>query len=200
LLALQLMSVIGLTGGIGSGKSTVARVFESLGYPVFDADKEALALYENDPTLLPEVVELYGEGILLPNGRLNRMALATVVFNDESALKKLNALVHPRVAVRFEEWKNRQHAPAVIREAAILYESGSDAGCDAVIVVTAPEELRIKRVMQRNGISEAEVRARMARQWPESTLVECADEVIVNDDKTLVLPQIMKVVNRIVGL
>ena len=194
------MKVIGLTGGIGSGKSTVARVFESLGYPVFDADKEALALYENDPTLLPEVVELFGEGILLPEGLLNRMALATIVFSDESALKKLNALVHPRVAVRFEEWKNCQHASVVIREAAILFESGSDADCDAVIVVTAPEELRIQRVMQRNGISEAEVRARMARQWPESTLVERADEVIVNDDKTLVLPQVMRVVNRIVGL
>jgi dephospho-CoA kinase len=194
------MKVIGLTGGIGSGKSTVARVYESLGYPVFDADKEALALYENDPTLLPKVVELFGDGVLLPDGRLNRMALASVVFSDESALKKLNALVHPRMARRFEEWKQQQNSETVIREAAILFESGSDAGCDAVIVVTAPEELRIKRVMQRNGIREAEVRARMARQWPESMLVERADEVIVNDDKTLVLPQIMKVVNRIVGL
>jgi dephospho-CoA kinase len=194
------MKVIGLTGGIGSGKSTVARVFESLGYPVFDADKEVLALYDTDPTLLPQVVMSFGEGILLPDGRLNRMALASVVFSDEGALKKLNALVHPRVAKRFDEWKNSQHAKAVFREAAILFESGSDAGCDAIIVVTAPEALRIQRVMHRNGISELEVRARMARQWPESKLVERAEEVIVNDDKTLVLPQVMKVVNRIVGL
>ncbi len=193
------MKVIGLTGGIGSGKSTMARVFETLGFPVFDADREALALYDNDPTLLPKVVELFGEGILLPDGRLNRMALANIVFSDESALKKLNALVHPRVAIRFEEWKSRQHAQAVIREAAILFESGSDADCDMVIAVTAPEALRIQRVMQRNRISESEVRARMARQWPELKLVKRADEVIVNDDKTLVLPQVMKVVNRIAG-
>ena len=190
------MKVIGLTGGIGSGKSTMARVFETLGFPVFDADREALALYDNDPTLLPKVVELFGEGILLPDGRLNRMALANIVFSDESALKKLNALVHPRVAERFEEWKSGQHIPAVIREAAILFESGSDAGCDMVIVVTAPEALRIQRVMERNGSSESEVRARMARQWTEPKLVERANEVIVNDDKSLVLPQVMSFVYK----
>jgi dephospho-CoA kinase len=187
------MKVIGLTGGIGSGKSTIARVFETLGFPVFDADKEALYLYESDPTLLSEVVQTFGDDVLLSGGRLNRMALANIVFREEEALKKLNALVHPRVARRFEEWKQQQHAKMVIREAAILFESGSDVGCDAVIVVTAPEELRVQRVMKRNGISESEVRARMARQWPESQLVERADAVIVNDDLTLVLPQVMRV-------
>ncbi|MFM7234314.1 MAG: dephospho-CoA kinase [Flavobacteriales bacterium] len=185
------MKVIGLTGGIGSGKSTVARVFESLGFPVFDSDREALSIYESDPTLLTEVVEIFGGDMLLSDGRLNRKALAERVFSDEAALKKLNALVHPRVARKFDEWKNQQHSTVVIREAAILFESGSDAGCDRIIVVTAPETLRIHRVMQRSGLTELEVRARMARQWPEEKLLERADEVVVNDDLTLVLPQVM---------
>ena len=187
------MKIIGLTGGIGSGKSTVARVFESLGFPVFDADKEALALYESDPSLLNDVTEVFGATILQADGRLNRTALASIVFKDESMLRKLNSLVHPRVARRFEAWKKQQHAEVVIREAAILFESGSDKGCDAIVVVTAPEALRIQRVMKRNGISEAEVRARMARQWPEEKLVEMADAVIVNDDTRLVLPQVLRV-------
>lgn len=187
------MKVIGLTGGIGSGKSTIARVFDTLGFPVFDADHEALALYETDSALLEEVVKEFGKGILQSDGSLNRVALANIVFSDEKALKRLNALVHPRVAKRFEIWKQHQHSTAVIREAAILFESGSDKGCDAIILVTAPEELRIQRVMKRNGISEAEVRARMARQWPEERLIERADEIIVNDDTRLVLPQVLRV-------
>jgi len=186
------MKVIGLTGGIGSGKSTVARVFETLGIPVFDADSEALKLYAKDQSLLDEVVRAFGESVIHPNGQLNRMALASIVFKDESALKQLNALVHPRVAKRFDSWKKLQHTSIVIREAAILFESGSNAGCDSVVVVTAPETLRIHRVMKRNGWSEAEVRSRIQRQWSENQLVERADAIIVNDDRQLVLPQIKR--------
>lgn len=188
------MKVIGLTGGIGSGKSTIARIAEILGVPVFDADREALALYEQDESLLAEVKQRFGDAVIQPDGRLNRQALASIVFNDAQALRQLNALVHPRVAKKFETWKNRQGSRMVIREAAILFESGSAADCDAVIVVTAPEALRIARVQKRSGLSEAEVRARMNRQWPEAQLVERADAVIVNDDKQLVLPQLMRVI------
>lgn len=192
------MKVIGLTGGIGSGKSTVARVFETLGVPVFDADREALALYEQDESLLAEVKHRFGAAVIQPDGRLNRQALASIVFNDAEALQQLNAMVHPRVAKKFEAWKNRQVTRTVIREAAILFESGSAADCNAVIVVTAPEDVRIARVQKRNGFSEAEVRARMKRQWSEEQLVERADAVIVNDDKHLVLPQLTRVIQDFV--
>lgn len=187
------MKVIGLTGGIGSGKSIVARVMETLGVPVFDADRAALALYDEDEALLTEVKERFGDSVIQPGGQLNRQALASIVFNDVEALKQLNAMVHPRVAKKFDAWKKMQKASAVIREAAILFESGSASDCDVVIVVTAPEDLRVARVQKRNGWSEAEVRARMKRQWSEEQLIERADAVIVNDDKHLVLPQLARV-------
>lgn len=192
------MKVIGLTGGIGSGKSTVARVMETLGVPVFDADREALALYDEDESLLNEVKERFGASVIQPDGRLNRQALASIVFKDAESLKQLNGLVHPRVAKKFEAWRNRQVTRAVIREAAILFESGSAADCDAVIVVAAPEDLRIARVQKRNGWSEEEVRARMNRQWSEEELMKRADVVIMNDDHQLVLPQLKRVIDDIV--
>jgi dephospho-CoA kinase len=188
------MKVIGLTGGIGSGKSIVARVMETLGVPVFDADRAALALYDEDEALLTEVKERFGDSVIQPGGQLNRQALASIVFNDVEALKQLNAMVHPRVAKKFDAWKKMQKASAVIREAAILFESGSASDCEVVIVVTAPEDLRVARVQKRNGWSEAEVRARMKRQWSEEQLIERADAVIVNDDKHLVLPQLAHVI------
>ena len=188
------MKVIGLTGGIGSGKSTVARIVRQLGIPVFDADREALSLYDEDESLLAEVKQKFGVVVIQPDGRLNRQALASIGFKDAQALQQLNALVHPRVARKFEAWKERQVSRSVIREAAILFESGSAADCDVVIVVTAPEQLRIKRVQNRSGLGEAEVRARMSRQWTEAELVERADAVIVNDDKHLVLPQLMQAI------
>lgn len=191
------MKVIGLTGGIGSGKTTVARIFMSEGIPVFDADAEAIALYASDEALLTEVVALFGNDILLDAGTLNRRALAARVFNDAEALKKLNALVHPRVASKFAQWKKLQTSCYVLREAAILFESGSNTDCDAVIVVTAPENVRIRRVMDRNGISEDEVRARMMRQWSEEELIKRADAIIVNDDTMLILPQIAQVKKKL---
>ena len=188
------MKVIGLTGGIGSGKSTIARVMETLGVPVFDADRAALALYDEDESLLTEVKERFGASVIQPGGQLNRQALASIVFNDAEALQQLNAMVHPRVAKKFDAWKKMQRTSVVIREAAILFESGSATDCDSVIVITAPEELRVARVQKRNGWTEAEVRARMKRQWSEEQLIERADAVIVNDDKHLVLPQLTRVI------
>jgi dephospho-CoA kinase len=191
------MKVIGLTGGIGSGKTTVARVFMSEGIPVFDADAEAIALYATDEALLTEVVALFGNDILLDDGTLNRRALAARVFQDAESLQKLNALVHPHVATKFAQWKNLQRSSYVLREAAILFESGSNTDCDAVIVVSAPENVRIRRVMDRNGISEDEVRARMMRQWSEKELIKRADAIIVNDDTKLILPQIAQVKKKL---
>jgi dephospho-CoA kinase len=172
---------------------------ETLGVPVFDADRAALALYDEDESLLTEVKERFGASVIQPGGQLNRQALASIVFNNAEALQQLNAMVHPRVAKKFDAWKKMQRTSAVIREAAILFESGSAADCDAVIVITAPEELRIARVQKRNGWTEAEVRARMKRQLSEEHLIERADAVIVNDDRHLVLPQLTRVIQDFIG-
>jgi len=188
------MKIIGLTGGIGSGKTTVAAIFQSLGIPVFNADNEALALYSEDAELLREVAEMFGKEVLNSDGTLNRRKLASIVFGDEVALNKLNSLVHPRVANRFIRWKNQQRSSIVLRESAILFESGSYSDCDAVIVVSAPEKLRVERVMKRSALTREEVEARMARQWPQSELQAQADWIIVNDDSELVLPQVMAIV------
>ena len=188
------MKIIGLTGGIGSGKTTVAGIFQSLGIAVFNADNEALALYSEDASLLREVAEMFGKEVLNSDGTLNRGMLASIVFGDEVALNKLNTLVHPRVANRFIQWKNQQRSSIVLRESAILFESGSYSDCDAVIVVSAPEKLRVERVMKRSALTKEEVEARMARQWPQSELQAQADWIIVNDDSELVLPQVMAIV------
>ena len=122
------------------------------------------------------------------------MQLASIVFGDEAALRKLNSLIHPRVANRFIQWKIRQHVPIVMRESAILFESASHSDCDSVIVVSAPEKLRVNRVMKRSALTNQEVEARIARHWPESKLQEQADWIVVNDDRELVLPQVMAIV------
>ena len=191
------MKIIGLTGGIGSGKTTVAAIFQSLGIPVFNADSEALALYSEDASLLREVTEMFGKEVLNADGTLNRMQLASIVFVDEVALNKLNTLVHPRVANRFIQWKNQQRSSIVLRESAILFESGSYSDCDAVIVVSAPEKLRVERVMKRSALTKEEVEARMARQWPQSKVLEQADRIIVNDDRMLVIPQVMEIIDAL---
>ena len=191
------MKIIGLTGGIGSGKTTVAGIFQSLGIPVFNADSEALALYSEDAWLLREVTEMFGKEVLNSDGTLNRMKLASIVFGDEVALNKLNCLVHPRVANRFIQWKNQQRSSIVLRESAILFESGSHSDCDAVIVVSAPEKLRVERVMKRSALTKEEVEARMARQWPQSKVLEQADRIIVNDDRMLVIPQVMEIIDAL---
>jgi dephospho-CoA kinase len=190
------MKVIGLTGGIGSGKSVVARIFGCMGIPVFDADKHANSLYETDSELLREVAARFGSHMLTAEGKLNRQALASVVFSDEQALMALNALVHPRVGRKFLEWMGQQSGNVVIREAAILFESGSNTDCDAVILVSAPLQMRIERVMLRNGLNESEVRTRISRQWPEEILRKLSDVEIVNDERSLLIPQVLKVARQ----
>jgi dephospho-CoA kinase len=135
--------------------------------------------------------------VLNSDGTLNRMKLASIVFGDEVALNKLNSLVHPRVANRFIRWKNQQRSSIVLRESAILFESGSYSDCDAVIVVSAPEKLRVERVMKRSALTKEEVEARMARQWPQSKVLEQADRIIVNDDRMLVIPQVMEIIDAL---
>ena len=183
---------IGVTGGIGSGKSVVCRIFRVLGIPVFDADTEAKRVMTNDAGLVRAIRAEFGEGAYYVDGTLNRAYMAEQVFNDEQRLKKLNALVHPVAIQAGEVWAARQHAPYTIKEAALLFESGSFRLNDYTILVTAPLEMRIERVMQRDDVTSAQVEARMARQWPEDTKKQLADFVLVNDGETPLIPQILE--------
>lgn len=184
------MIKVGLTGGIGSGKSTVARVFQHLGIPIYDADSRAKALYIEDTLLQEQVIQLLGEEAYT-GGRLNRPWIAERVFNNQALLEALNKLVHPAVGRDFYAWLKKQNAPYVIKEAAIMFESGSHLALDEVILVSAPMEVRLERVMNRDGLSAPEIRQRMARQWSEEERRSHSQHEINNDGHHLVLPQIL---------
>ena len=173
------MKIVGLTGGIGSGKTTVARMFATLGIPVYNSDIEAKKLTQTSEKIRKELILLLGEEIFA-DGVLNRKLMANKIFNDNILLKKTNAIIHPKVAEHFRQWAAAQKTPYVIKEAAILFESGSAALCDVVIMVTAPEKERIRRVMERDGVSEEDVRARMDNQWSDAKKIELSDFVIEN--------------------
>jgi dephospho-CoA kinase len=182
---------VGLTGGIGSGKSTVANIFKVLGIPVFDADSEAKKLMEEDSSLINSIKKEFGEESFF-NGKLNRKYLAHIVFNDSFKLEKLNALVHPVTLAWADEWMQQQSSPYVIKEAALMFESSASAGVDVMIGVYAPQALRIHRTMQRNGLSRKEVLARMSKQIDEDIKMRLCDYVLVNDEQQLLLPQVLK--------
>lgn len=188
---------VGITGGIGSGKSTVCRIFhEVLGVPIFYADIWAKKLIQFDPELRAGIIDLFGPGAYLENGDYNRPYVANIAFSDSAKLAALNALVHPAVEAESLDWHQRQSelgAPYTIKEAALLVESGGYRHLDFLIVVTAPEDLRIQRVIERDGITEEQVRARMRGQLPETDKLNLADFVIVNDGMELLLPQVWAV-------
>lgn len=188
----MVMLKIGVTGGIGSGKSLICRVFSTLGVPVYNADTEAKRLMDEDKKLAKELMDSFGPGIFR-DGHLERKVLAGIVFNDPDALKLLNSIVHPAVRKDFMSWIERHNnAPYVVKEAAILFETGMYAGLDTVILVTAPEDLRLRRVMRREGENEESIKRRMASQWPEAKKAELAGMVIRNDNTQLILPVILK--------
>jgi dephospho-CoA kinase len=186
------MKTVGLTGGIGSGKSTVCKVFAVLGIPVFEADQEAKRLMVEDEALHTALAVRFGREIIGPDG-LDRKALADKVFKDPKALEDLNALVHPAVRRAFGDWVALQVAPYVIMEAAILVETGGYKAFDKLIVVTAPETLRIQRVMQRDGAREEDVAARISNQADDAVRLAVADHVVYNDDTRLVIPQVLAI-------
>jgi len=186
------MLKIGITGGIGTGKTTVCRVFETLGVPVFNADINAKTIMSTDASLIESIKREFGEESYFSDNELNRKYLANKVFNDEGALKKLNLLVHPATIKAFVDWSKRQKSVYVIKEAAILFESGSYRDCDFVIVVTSPEDIRIKRVIEREDVDENNVRSRMDKQMPEEEKKKLADFIIINDGKMAIIPQVLK--------
>ena len=181
---------VGLTGGIGSGKSTVAKMFELLGVPVYYADAASKRLYHTNKELMASLKEHFGEDIYTED-QLNRQKLAALVFNDPSKLELLNRLVHPPTIKDAEDWMKNQTAPYVIKEAALLFESGSVSGLDYVIGVYAPVYLRIKRTMDRDNVSREEVQARMNRQIDEDIKMRLCDYVITNNEQQLVIPQVL---------
>ena len=191
------MKCIGLTGGIGSGKSTVARIFNMLNVPVYNSDEAGRKITNEDPLVKRSIKNQFGDKLFDHNDNLNREKLSAIVFNDSAALAKLNAIIHPAVAQDFNSWCANQSSPYVIKESAILFEHGLDKLLDGVIVVEAPDDLRIKRVMHRNGITEDAIRQRIQQQLPQEELISRADWVIHNNEEQLLIPQVLAVYSRI---
>ncbi|WP_317987613.1 dephospho-CoA kinase [Parachryseolinea silvisoli] len=189
---------IGITGGIGSGKSLVTKIFACLGIPVYDADSHAKELMTTDGILISQIKKEFGDLSYLNDGTLNRKYLSEVVFNQQEKLDILNGLVHPRVRHDFVQWTDRyRDKPYVIREAALLFETGVYRLLDRTVVVYAPEDVRIRRVMKRDNRPEAQVRAIIQKQLSEEEKKALADDIIYNDDSILVIPQVLALHHRL---
>ncbi len=186
------MKVLGLTGGIGSGKTTVAGFFKELGIPVYIADEEAKILMNADPQVRAAIIALFGEKAY-KGDLLNRKWIASIVFKDREKLEMLNAIVHPAVAAHFEQWKLEQTAAYVVYEAAILFEKGGYKKCNYNLLITAPKEIKISRLQQRDHSSIEEVEARMSNQWPDAKKAELADFVIENIDLSKTREEVLSI-------
>lgn len=184
--------VVGLTGGIGSGKTTVARFFQSLGISIYIADDHAKRLMEEDPSLKKAIIEVLGPEAYV-NNSLNKAFIASKIFSDSKLLKQINNLVHPAVAKDFEYWRSQQSSPYVIKEAAILFENGSYQMNDFNIIVIAPMTERIRRVMARDKTSEADVRKRMDAQWSDAKKMALADAHIHNENLAITEKTVLQI-------
>jgi len=193
------MLKIGITGGIGSGKSTVARVFETLGIPVYNADDAARRLMQENPELKKQIIILFGEQAY-EHGKLNRSWIAEQVFGNPEKVKALNALVHPATIRDAEKWMHEQQSPYSLKEAALIFESGSEKELDYVIGVDAPQELRIQRVMERDNTTREAILQRMNNQLDESEKIKRCDFIILNDGNQLVIPQVIALHHQLVAL
>ena len=175
------MITVGLTGGIGSGKTTVARAFEALGIPVYIADDEAKALMVKSKVIKRKLIQLFGEPAYI-DGQLNRPYLASKIFSDKTLLSKMNAIVHPKVGAHFKRWLKKQEAPYIIKEVAIIFENNLEDQYDYIISVVADEALRIDRVIARDSSSKEKVESIIRNQLPDSEKIEKSDYVIFNND------------------
>ena len=183
---------LGLTGGIGTGKSMVADIFSHLDIPIFYGDQEAKKAYA-DPEILLKVKQVFGNTVF-DNDKVNYRKLAAVVFPHPEMLEKLNSIIHPFLISRFERWSGQQHhAPYIIMEAAILFEASLQQFFDATVAVSAPRELCIERVMNRDGLQRDEVIRRMDNQWPDAQKTALANYVVINDGEHLLIPQVLAI-------
>ena len=190
---------IGLTGNIGTGKSTVARIFEVLGVPVYHADKKAREIVGSEK-VTEQIALLFGNQVLDSMNQVDRKALAAIVFTDKEKLIVLNNLIHPLVEADFSQWCT-QHMDQkyILHEAAILFESGFHRLFDSTILVTAPEELSIARVMARDGITKEMVSDRILNQWPQEKKLKMADYIIINDETAMVIPQVLSIHQKFIN-
>jgi dephospho-CoA kinase len=184
---------VGITGGIGSGKSTVCSFFKTLGISVFEADLHAKKLIDSNKEIRKALIQILGNDIYGPNNLLNRKMLADLIFNDINLLEKVNNIVHPAVRTEFIKWAEKQKADYVIHEAAILFESGFYKMMDFTILVSAPKEMRISRVVERDNITVESVELRIEKQWPDKEKRKLASFELVNDNKNLLIPKILEI-------
>ena len=194
------MLKIGITGGIGSGKTTVCKVFQLQHIPVFYADTQAKIIMQTDLQLVADIKDAFGKDVYSPRGVLNRSMLAALVFSDEEKLKKLNSLVHPAVFKAFDKWVAQQEAPYVMKEAALLFESGSYKDCDYTILVKAPQRLKIARIIERDKVSESDVLKRMSKQLSDEEKELRSDFIILNDEQQMLIPQVLDLHEKFLNL
>ena len=184
---------IGLTGGIGSGKTSVSNILKNLGVPIFSSDEMGRKILNEDPKAKEEVEDAFGTDMYNSDGSLDRKRMANLVFNDPTSLVELNAIVHPKVNDAFEKWcTDHEKSPYIIKEAAILLETGAYHDLDKIVNVFAPRELRIERVMRRDKVSRDDVLKRMRFQYSEEERNELADFIVMNEKDTDLLPQVME--------
>lgn len=183
---------VGITGGIGSGKSLVCKLFKILKVPVFEADLVAKDLLDHNGTIKNELIHLFGREICTAEQTIDRKKLASIIFNDNLALQKVNSIIHPKVKDSFFEWVANQDTPYILHEAAILFESGFYRLMDFNILITADRELRISRVMKRDGVDREEVLKRMRQQWTDEEKERLA-QVIIRNENELIIPKVLEI-------
>ncbi|MFN4300157.1 MAG: dephospho-CoA kinase [Thermaurantimonas sp.] len=188
---------VGLTGGIGSGKTTAAQLFRHLGVPVYIADDEAKRLIDSDPVIRRNIIAHFGTEAYTSSG-LNRQYIAQRVFTNPEKLELLNSLTHPAVKEHFKKWITLQNALFVIKEAAILFEAGTYRECDLIISIVAPENTRLERIQRRSGLSIEEIKSRIARQWTDKKRLQLSDYVVLNDGKHSLIKQILHIYEDII--
>jgi len=188
--------IIGLTGGIGSGKTTVANMFSELGVPIYIADVEAKKLMSKSKIIIRKLKKLFGEDAYIDN-KLNKPFIAQKIFNNKDLLEKMNAIVHPKVATHFKRWVGKQTTPYVIKEAAILFENNNYLQCDAIILVVADMETRIQRVIKRDKTSKAKVKAIMDNQWSDEKKIALSQFVIKNEELSITRKEVQNIHNKI---
>lgn len=187
---------VGITGGIGSGKSVISRVLHEMGYPVYSSDQRAKDLMHEDLSLVEGLKRLFGEEAYV-NHELNRAYIAAQIFKDESKRIAMNNLVHPAVRKDFKEWAERQNSPLVFQESALLFETGNYRSFDAVFLVSAPEEIRMKRVKERDQLSDEQVLSRFKAQMPEEEKRKLTNYIVDNSGNEFLIPQILKLIKKI---